>query len=82
MWQTKYAWAVPKNLGLGLTFWPYSENPYSAVKTIFSLGVRSPCFATLYKSRPFLSLSKYQASIWHNSIKKSVKLIQVCHQTI
>jgi hypothetical protein len=25
MWQTKYASAVPKNLGLGLNFWPFSE---------------------------------------------------------
>ena len=34
MWQTKYAAAVPKNLGLGLNFWPCSA--------ISSLGVRSP----------------------------------------
>jgi hypothetical protein len=26
MWQTKYASAVPKNLGLGLNFWPCSES--------------------------------------------------------
>ena len=26
MWQTKYATAVPKNLGLGLNFRPYSES--------------------------------------------------------
>ena len=25
MWQTKYAAATPKNLGLGLNFWPCSE---------------------------------------------------------
>ena len=36
MWQTKYALAVPKNLGLGLNF------PGRAVKAISSLGVRSP----------------------------------------
>ena len=36
MWQTKYALAVPKNLGLGL-------NSGRAVKAISSLGVRSPC---------------------------------------
>ena len=35
IWQTKYASAVPKNLGLGLNFG-------RAVKTISSLGVRSP----------------------------------------
>ena len=35
MWQTKYASAVPKNLGLGLNLWPCSEgyflfgHPYS-----------------------------------------------------
>ena len=33
MWQTKYA--VPKNLGLVVNFWP-------AVKAISSLGVLSP----------------------------------------
>ena len=36
MWQTKYASAVPKNLGLGLIFG-------RAVKAICSLGVCSPC---------------------------------------
>ena len=35
MWQTKYALAVPKNLGLGLNF-------RRVVKAISSLGVRSP----------------------------------------
>ena len=35
MWQTIYALAVPKNLGLGL-------NIDCAVKAIYSLGVRSP----------------------------------------
>ena len=28
MWQTKYAWAVPKKLGLGFDFWPYSEGTW------------------------------------------------------
>ena len=37
MLQTKYAAAVPKNLGLGLNFG-------RAVKATSSLGVRSPCF--------------------------------------
>ena len=40
MWQTKYALAVPKNLGLGLglglNFWPCSEGFF------LSLGIRSP----------------------------------------
>ena len=36
MWQTKYASAIPKNLGLGLIFG-------RAVRAISSLGVRSPC---------------------------------------
>ena len=36
MWQTKYAAALPKNVGLGLNFW-------GAVKAISTLGVRSPC---------------------------------------
>ena len=28
MWQTKYASAVPKNLGLGFDFWPCSEGNF------------------------------------------------------
>ena len=28
MWQTKYASAVPKNLGLGFDFWPCSEGDF------------------------------------------------------
>ena len=28
MWPTKYALAVPKNLGLGFDFWPYSEDDF------------------------------------------------------
>ena len=39
MWQTKYASAVPKNLGVGVNFG-------RAVKTISCLGVRSPCVWT------------------------------------
>ena len=41
MWQTKYASAVPKNLGLGLNFRPCSEGyflsgcPLSVVTIIF-----------------------------------------------
>ena len=35
MWQTKYALAVPKNLGVVVKFWP-------AEKAISSLGVHSP----------------------------------------
>ena len=37
MWQTKYALAVPKHLGLGFDFRPRSE-------AISSLGLHSPCF--------------------------------------
>ena len=42
MWQTKYAAAIPKNLGLGLNFWPCSEGyflsgrPQSVLLTILS----------------------------------------------
>ena len=36
MWQTKYALAIPKNLGVGVNFG-------RAVKAISSLGVHSPC---------------------------------------
>ena len=36
MWQTKYALAVPKNLGVGVNFRPCSEG-------CSSLGVRNPC---------------------------------------
>ena len=35
MWQTKYALAVPKNLGVGVDFGPYSEGD-------FLTGVCSP----------------------------------------
>ena len=28
MWQTKYAWMVPKNLGLGFDFWPCSKGNF------------------------------------------------------
>ena len=31
MWQTKYALVVTKNLGLGVDFWPCSENDFLAV---------------------------------------------------
>ena len=49
MWQTKYASAVPKNLGLN--FWPCSEGfffslrPWSVFLTIFStrLTFRKTC---------------------------------------
>ena len=37
MWQTKYALALPKTLGVGVNFIGH------AVKAISSLGVRSPC---------------------------------------
>ena len=37
MWQTKYASALPKNLGLGFNF-----QPCSAVMAFSPLGVRSP----------------------------------------
>ena len=37
IWQTKYAMAVPKVLGVGVDF-----RPCSAVKAISSPGVRSP----------------------------------------
>jgi hypothetical protein len=28
MWQTKYALAVPKNLGVGVNFWPCREGHF------------------------------------------------------
>ena len=41
MWQTKYASAVPKNLGVGVDFRPCSEGDFlTAVRKL--LGVRSP----------------------------------------
>ena len=43
MWQTKYASAVPKNLGVGVDFG-------RAVKALSSPGVRSPCDNSLKKS--------------------------------
>ena len=42
MWQTKYALAVPKNLGLGLNFWPCSEgNFFSGRPWSVPLGISS-----------------------------------------
>ena len=43
MWQTKYALAVPKNLGVGVDFWPCSEGDFltgrlqSVLRTIHSI---------------------------------------------
>ena len=31
MWQTKYAAAIPKNLGVGVNFWPCSEGYFLSV---------------------------------------------------
>ena len=28
MWQTKYALALPKNLGVRVDFWPFSEDKF------------------------------------------------------
>ena len=50
MWQTKYASAVPKNLGLGL-------NSRRAVKAISSLGVHS-LWILLFKKDQNLLQSK------------------------
>ena len=44
MWQTKYASAVPKNLGLGLIFG-------RALKAISSLGVRSLWAAAMLEQK-------------------------------
>ena len=49
MWQTKYASAVPINLGLEL-------NLGRAVKAIFFLGVRSPWTMS--------DMVKYGAALW------------------
>ena len=32
MWQTKYALAVPKNLGVGVDFWPFSEGDFLSAR--------------------------------------------------
>ena len=31
MWQTKYASAETKNLGVGVDFWPFSEGDFQGV---------------------------------------------------
>ena len=41
MWLTKYALVVPKNLGVGVDFWPFSEGNF-----LFT-GVCSPCAKVL-----------------------------------
>ena len=43
MWKTKYALAVPKNLGLGLNFQPCSAQRLRRVKLI----IRRFCFSKL-----------------------------------
>ena len=53
MWQTKYASAAPKNLGVGVNFWPCSEGyflsgrPQSVSKTILLLGLKLQCLYDL-----------------------------------
>ena len=72
MWQTKYASAVPKNLGLGLNFRP-------AVKAISCLGVRSPWYnpdkiAAILSQHSNYLVGTYIFSfvIVHNRVKLSV----------
>ena len=49
MWQTEYASAVPKNLGVGVNFG-------RAVKAISSLGVRSPCPVSCQKNQDHIKV--------------------------
>ena len=39
MWQTKYAAAVPKNLGLVLNFWPCSEGYFLSGRPWSVIGI-------------------------------------------
>ena len=39
MWQTKYASAVPKNLGLGSNFWPWASVVRDSSHFQFKMGM-------------------------------------------
>ena len=84
MWQTKYAAAIPKNLGVGVNF-----RPCSAVKAVSSLGVRSPWYGgSIHALRMYLLnfverdfclqlWLKPTRQIWHNSISTNYKWWQL-----
>ena len=71
MWQTKYALAIPKNLGVGVNFRPCSKGyflsgrPQSVCRTKRALAAPlSPCpkmtYLNLISCRDFFNLPKYQ----------------------
>ena len=68
MWQTKYASAVPKNLGLRLNFG-------RAVKAISSLGVRSPWPGMNWRGHViFLAASRNNQTSSFGLIKDNMEL--------
>ena len=46
MWQTKYASAVPKNLGVGVNFWPCSKGYFLWVFVVRDLRHRTSLLST------------------------------------
>jgi hypothetical protein len=58
MWQTKYASAVPNNLGLGLNFWPCSEGYFlsSVTKNCSDLSLFEQIVPVISKNFQILGL--------------------------
>ena len=87
MWQTKYASAVPKNLGLGLNFWPCSEGyflsgrPQACAKGGGAGGARAPPDfgrsegAAGSGGAPPYFVPPQILRLWHTPAKYTLKLI-------
>ena len=54
MWQTKYALAVSKNLGVGVNFRPCSEGYFFSVQGYDLTKIRSPKFLVAKTKRDFI----------------------------
>ena len=85
MWQTKYASAVPKNLGLGLDFRPYSEGyfltggPQSVVPTIpFIIKVFTCLFHNLGRFKPCILQSTKQVVFYPYNLQMKVLVLDHC----
>ena len=52
MWQTKYALAVPKNLGLGLNFQPCSEGNFLSVVRAYVHTANDPLMSCMKNACP------------------------------
>ena len=68
MWQTKYAAAIPKNLGLGLNFWPCSEGYFLSGPHYLQLKLLSGKNVRAWVSMDFTQ-DKFSAPIAIEKIK-------------